>query len=314
MASLRTLLCGVCVVLYTVIVVLHCIGVYLLWKLRSVRLNQYVFLINLSTVEIFAAINHSTYVMLSDFVVTENGLIYKVFDACRLVQVSGIAITWSVMFLFLTFDRFLAVRLNLKYEIYITSRLTKRIVFLSYLVGFLSVLTAILMKIDGTIDPGPVFKKYVLRTGIFAVMGVALCTYIYIYIKYRQTRKRKCQVQRKQRNVFKLTNFIPFWILVTFFLFLGLPEFIMQVLFTKYNINVFTSAYYPMFYIIFSFGFAADFFIYVFLIPQIRRRMLKMFNIVHHHHRRERYNTENISLSMSHKHQNIRVRKNKEKC
>ncbi|XP_057306636.1 uncharacterized protein LOC130644878 [Hydractinia symbiolongicarpus] len=94
MASLRTLLCGVCVVLYTAIVVLHCIGVYLLWKLRSVRLNQYIFLINLSTVEIFAAINHSTYVMLSDFVVTENGLIYKVFDACRLAQVSGIAITW----------------------------------------------------------------------------------------------------------------------------------------------------------------------------------------------------------------------------
>lgn len=274
---LRTTICGIVIGFSLFCSILHLLGIHLLTRTRSLRVNQQTYLIHLSILEIIISLNQSIFLGISIFITSNTGLYFETYEIFVMIQTCGNIFTWVGLLFLLTLDRFLEVWLNIKYEVYITAVFTKKLVSICYLVGFLCLLASLLVKFLTQWDPNVFMQKYAFRIMLSLMIVMFVSMYAYMYRKLRQPIKRKQTKRRlKKRKTLRLTAFIPFWIIITFFLFVCLPASVLNALFYESAINKFTSPYYPLVFLLLAVGNATDFLIYVFLIPAIRKKFIKL--------------------------------------
>lgn len=285
--ALRTAICLLSIVIALAAAFFHIFGIYLLKKVNMQRGSKQSFLIHLNVLEICLSVSQSVIVALSIFISEESGTTFKVYDVFLVIHTSGFVIICSLFIILLTFDRFLEVWLNIKYEVYITSAITKTLVFGSYFVGFVTLMVVLLLKFTTNIDPMIIFHSFVFRILMSFIVVHYVVTYVYIFYKLRNHRKvapcesrtkteRTKAIQAKKNKQLRMTMFAPFWIILTFFIFVFIPEIILKILFYVYKFNKFTSPIYPLTFILFSFGSITDVCIYTYMLHPVRRKFIAM--------------------------------------
>ena len=122
-------------------ILLHVLGLYLLHKPNSLEVNQKLYLIQMSILEILLIVCQNITIYLKIFVKN------TVFHEYASLVSYAVGLSWNNVLIMLTFDRFLQVYLNIKYVLYITERKTKIIIFFCYLVGICFGLLLIVLNV-----------------------------------------------------------------------------------------------------------------------------------------------------------------------
>lgn len=142
----------------------------------------------------------------------------------------------------ITIDRFLQIRLNIKYEVYQNSKSTKKVLLTVFIILNLSYITYLLIAIvyqryDLTLKILKNFHKYVSPVYYTSFTITASVVYFYIFGKIYKNQKAH---ERSKKTIKKGTEcinrkspnskyFIPFWIITTFILFRVVPDVILTL-------------------------------------------------------------------------------------
>ena len=100
---------------------------------------------------------------------------------------------------------------------------------------------------------------------------ISIAAYSYIYKVLRRSRK----LTRTMRT--RTGTFVPFWIVVTYIIFICGPQAIVVVLFYHMKIPKVGHPMYPIGAVLFVVGFLSDVIIYIFLNERLRRNLVKLF-------------------------------------
>ena len=159
-----------------------------------------------------------------------------------LVQCS-LAVSWCMCMIFLTLDRFLEVRLNISYHVYVTqSRVVASNCFV-WILALVNISWMVGLQAKTGIDIIGIVLSLIFP--IFEGMFLVVCSTVYVYIfsrvKQKQREARKLTVQRKQLSTYeqkihdrkkretRARNFVPLYIILTFLVFSSLPELIVVI-------------------------------------------------------------------------------------
>ena len=198
------------------------------------------------------------------------------YDYAEYVHVA-INCTWYNVLIALTVDRFLEVWLNIKYELYITTKTTKIVLFISYLVGTCIFLVLVVLKLKlNEINHYKTSVKLCLYPVYGALtIGAFSCTYLYIYYRLRAARNhpgvRSAGVREKRRN-----HFIPLWIIISFIVFMAIPYSAYVIIFSIMEIDTRKSNALPVIKIFLLLNFTADALIYTCFHRSLRNKFLQL--------------------------------------
>ena len=271
--------------LYIMTALIHILGIYVLTKRsRLISRNQKLYLISLSISEITLSINHiiintahlisSTHTPKSIWVVIIEIMHY---DGAWIIN-----LTTMIM---LTLDRFAKVLLNVRYPRYITR---KRTLFIVFLIWFVSALITAIFTALYFIYSIPYFYisyRYIYPVLDTAVVLNAIVTYSYIYVKIRRSSNyiripskkmhralpHQFTIHRKRRQRF----FVPVIILLTFILFVYIPDVIhFTNIHTVNNQKLFTRVS----TVLYSINLVSDAAVYIFFQRGTRKLLFKKCN------------------------------------
>ena len=176
----------------------------------------------------------------------------------------------------ITIDRFLEIRLNIKYSLYWKPKSTKNILFIVFTtlnVAYISYLIIVLIfKCYET--PRKVLRAYYnYVTPLLDSTFVTTASIVYCYIFARIYKNRKIS-QRLRKNINgpkqkskSAKTRVPFWIVVTFILFLIVPD-ILYFIYMTYHLR---SEFYVFILILYRLGYLADPIIYIYNLKVIKR-------------------------------------------
>ena len=253
-------------------IIFHVIGIYLLKQPNQLEDNQKLYLIHMSIIEIMFSIIQFILLNLKVFL---TDVIY--FQYTSFIS-HAVGFSWSNVLIMLTFDRFLHVYLNIKYQLYVTKKITKLIILFSYLLGICFVV-AILLCVNITFHD----KRHILRVYLYPIYAVFLIavfafTYIYIYWRIRvgrATDRVQSRNHRQQSQQHK-SSFVPFWILVTFILFIVVPSASYVLVEHIFQVRHFESYMYQIVSTFWIVGFTSDALIYILFHQSIKKRFLRL--------------------------------------
>ena len=187
----------------------------------------------------------------------------------------------------ITIDRFLQIRLNIKYQLYCNTKSTKKVLITIFIILHLLYLTYLLVALayqqyELSLKVLINFHKYVTPIYYFSFTITACAVYFYIFSKIYKNQKAHERCQKSLRNRTESTNrklsnikyLIPFWIIVTFILFQVLPDIMLTIYLLKLlpNRKTFTT----IIIVLFRFGYLADPIIYIYNLRIVKRRMRKI--------------------------------------
>ena len=214
------------------------------------------------------------------------------FKFLRKVFVSFHVVTPTLMYIFIMFlvtiERYLLIKLNIKYSIYITPRkikITLIVVFFVFTVAFLTIILTVNIQREDDVERFCFIYVYPVLE-LWFVPAVFL-TYYAIFKKYKRNKKQlirlRYQVRKStnQSNVstFKNTRFdfyIPTLIIVTFILFTTVPNTFRTAVFlwkgapSSFSFNTF----------LIPIGYFCDPLIYIFGIRNIKRRVQQKMSAI----------------------------------
>jgi len=270
--------------LYLIPVILHVIGLYLLYATRRTYFNhtQRLYLIALSTTELFMGtmkiVQRVCYIAGAERV----GFYFW------MVQTSGGFLFYTLTMILMTFDRFLEVFLNLRYSLICTKRRT----------GFTLLVTLLLSIIFAASTCGSysdyntthsVMVLYFWPTTEITFIIVAVFTYSYLFAKIRTNRYQLKQLvkqlprmrsetdkavnRRRNLQYIKKRFYLPSLLIATFVLFWFFPDLV-EFFFLLRGIDV-TSLESLVINLGYVLAMATDALIYVFLSAPVRRHLLK---------------------------------------
>lgn len=263
--------------IYLFAIALHVLGIYLLCSTNRVKENQRIFLINLSVFEIAmmcAQVIHSV-----SHIVHETELtIYSSITMCAL------ALSWATGLMLMTIDRFLEVKLNIKYHLYVTPQRIRMALISTWLYAVLNNTWMFYVQHYKNFY----LLKFIYTTlfPVFEAGFIITCTivYTYIFIKLNQNQKGRNRVNRDKistvvkqcsghNNNKKMSNFVPFYIIVTFLFFSGVPELITTIVVFVLEIeDIYIELATLLLYVI---GYITDAVIYIFLLRQLRQLLYR---------------------------------------
>uniref|UniRef100_A0A7M6DJS1 G-protein coupled receptors family 1 profile domain-containing protein n=1 Tax=Clytia hemisphaerica TaxID=252671 RepID=A0A7M6DJS1_9CNID len=254
--------------------VLHSVGFVLLWRAKKVT-NQYnksqtLYLLHLSFTETLYSISGSLRILAN--VINRPDAELWVF-----IGSSGVFIQLTMILIALTFDRYLAVRYNLRYLLIWTTKKTTIVIASIYFINILFTILSInfLHSIQQAYD---VFSQFAWLPldGVFVT--VALLAYGYILHKIAQ---RKLSLNETESSRTSSSNHKrrrkPFLmvlaLILSFTIFVVVPD-IVALVFNRQNKEMSQSV---ELYLSFSFraGIIVDFFIYVFGCREVRLMLKK---------------------------------------
>ena len=269
----------------TIITFMHITGIVILAKSRDRNIfgTQKYLIIALSSTEL-------AFVVLS---VIRESIYYEKgsrTDSGGLWIGAYILIVVMIMYYFIMFaitlDRFLEIRLNLKYHLYSDTRRTKKVLISVYFI--INVIFATCLYIFSTQgQPTSEITKYfiiyfapVIDT-IFLIF--ATIVYSYIFSKLYKNKKKE-EALRKQitvnkhcgPNVFKVGRFcVPFCIILTFVLFVIFPN-ILEVIRKIYSLHPKHQKHFQMLsYVLYRIGFITDPIIYIYHLHVVQHKLRK---------------------------------------
>lgn len=257
---------------------LHGIGIFLLTSLKT-RRNQDVIILNLSIAElIMSCCEMAQNILHHVYPVSSLAVSYLTVAQCTLF-----VFTSFLIMIVLTLDRFLETFLNLKYVCYINKTTTRRCLFVCWLSGWTcgSVLLPLRYYHDKNI--ATVIFKYIfpITEGIFLITAAAC--YSYIYAKFRKLNYQPFQGKpefygHQARTKYRKKKFFPpFLIMISFVLFVVLPDIANLLLFYVFKNGItLHSNILSTFYVL---GFICDAVIYVFLQKHVRKQFYRIFRM-----------------------------------
>lgn len=256
-------------VLLIIAVFLHVLGIYLLIAIRNRRSIQDVIIMSFSITEIFMAC----------FDVTENIMsrwCHKLDKNMNLVTITSCSLFVIPNFLILivlTLNRFFEVYLNIKYEIYFDKRKIRYMLMGCWGSGIAVGCVLIPLRIlDHQI--GYIIFKYMFPIIQGVVLLIAIPVYIYIYNRIKENHRSIPQPriagQSPPPAIKRKKFFLPFLIILSFFLFVVIPDITNLLLFYVYETGVHWHA--QVLYIFYTCGYTCDALLYIFLQKHLRER------------------------------------------
>ena len=255
-------------------IILHVIGINLLWKPNTFQRNQKIYLTHLSIIEILFMVSQTVALYMKLFRANPTAYEYvSLFILCVL------AVPFCNLRIALTIDRYLEVRLNIKYELH-TNRLVWRVIGVSWCIGVALFIVMLLLRYKLNINSSKIVLLYIISTyhGIVVMNCIVVYTYIFLVIRKNRMKDRKnssvSQNMRLQRQ--KKRMFIPFWIVASYFVFMILPDIMFKILFIGMRMDRGKSIFFPIMMFLFDCSGLADSLIYIFLNASIRKIFLQM--------------------------------------
>ena len=190
METLTAVITNLPLPLYATSVLLHSIGIYLLFCKRH-RRNQDIILIHLSISEIGINIFDIT-----QNIMTRSQNNKRVVSYLIVINCSFFVIPFLLIVILLTVDRFLEVFLNIKYQIYFNKSKTVILLLSGWGIGLFTGVPLIWMKwrYDTKVRHIIYRVMFPLYESIFLI--IATCTYTYIYKKYRESLRHRPSLGR----------------------------------------------------------------------------------------------------------------------
>lgn len=254
---------------------LHILGFYSLYLTKGTNINksQRVFLMNLSLSEIILCI---TAAAKRAFILSHHP---TVAHQMRITQMTGASMAYYLLMIFLTVDRFSEVHLNIRYPLYWSPQRAR------YCMAAVWTISVAFTTVFIIYQPSPTWLSYYLHIYFYPVAEylfciVALFTYGYIYKVMRCKRKINRVTsssihshKRRKRLVGRIGFFMPSLLILTFVLFVVIPE---QTHFYYYlNDKPMTHTQDDIFAVAFSLAFLTDAIIYIFLSTHVRKALKK---------------------------------------
>jgi len=274
-------------VLCSVNISVHTIGSYILISLYRNGHNsiQRLFITNLSITEAILNLLGVLSIM-TNFISHGSIATSKPSDAADYVNMAnytGIGMQYLLMMIYITIDRLLEVYLNIKYPLYCKEKHAKRLIVLTWFTSAgLTLGVSLAHKMSNFAYKEPFFAYVLLPLSVIFVSS-AICTYISIFRKYRQTRVHPVHSVRigNTRNgvntftVFRRSKFyVPVLLISTFIFFVEIPSLVYIVLSFIYSEHSYIlESSYEMFMAIST---LSDFFIYIFFQSDVRKRFWKI--------------------------------------
>lgn len=278
-------------------IILHLIGIHLLHKTKSLSTNQTIHLMNISIVEIILSAIQGLFIFFRGQMKSQ-----IIFNIMALAVAPG----WIISLMALTVDRFLEVKLNILYPVYVTQGVSKIPVFIEVLVGISVVLAIIFAKEHVKVELVHTLHKGLFPTMAGTMMTIFLFVYVYIYVKLRNSNRigpnhksevSQCNLEQTfdhqtpsttntpvcQKSTettkppSKMHFFIPFWIVVTYVLFFIFPECSVLIMLYGYHFDLMKSSWFIIPYLFFGIGWITDALIYILLKSTIRKHFLRLF-------------------------------------
>lgn len=261
---------------YVISITLHGIGIFLLRSLRT-RKNQDSIILNLSVAETIMSCCELTQNVLQRFYpVSSDPVSYLTIAQCTLFVLPSFLIMTV-----LTLDRFFETYLNLKYVCYFNKNTTRYFLSACWLSGFVCASVLLTLRYRN-VNTATVIFKYIfpVTEGIFLM--TAIVSYSYIYTKFRKVHHQPCHSRlefygHQARTKYRMRRnfFPPFLIVLSFVLFVILPDITNLMLFYVFNVG--TTLHSNILLTFYVLGFICDAVIYIFLQNHIRRQFYKMF-------------------------------------
>ena len=265
------------ILICSIVLIINAIAVWILLKLRHryIRQNQKILGIALCSTELCICV----VVILRCLT-----LIFE-FKFLRKVFVSFHVVTPVLMYIFImlliTIERYLLIKLNIKYSIYITPRkikITLIVAFFVLAVAFLTIILTANIQREDDVERFCFIYVYPILELLF--VAAVFRTYYAIFKKYKRNKEQFIRLRyqvRKSTNksnvsTFKNTRFdfhIPTLIIVTFIIFTIVPNIFRTIVFlwkgapSAFSFNTF----------FFPFGYYCDPLIYILSIRNIKRRV-----------------------------------------
>ena len=220
---------------------LNGIGLYLVYHSgHRLQTNQRLYLMSFIMGEILMSVSQICYIVghiLQDRTIQ----VYAALIQCSL------AISWCICMIFLTVDRFLEVRLNISYHVYVTQG---RVIAANVFVWLLALSNITWMvSIEASTDIEVIGIVLSLIFPAFEGLFLVICSTVYVYIfrrvkkKQKEAQKLKVTVNQQQQQMStyekkvierkkretRARNFVPLYIILTFLVFSSLPELITVV-------------------------------------------------------------------------------------
>ena len=263
--------------LYLMAIALHVFGCFIIITKVKNRRNQDRIILNLSVAEICMACSDVTQNILMTMLPVHS----KVIRYLTIIQCSMFVFPCFLIMITLTLDRFFEVFLNIRYSCFVTTLKMKQTLLICWCSGFM--LAAVLVPLSiGTVHYqliACVIYKYIfpITEGMFLV--IAICSYAYIYNKFRQLNKlpgiktlelkgEYRKIERRKRRVFA-----PFLIVLTFIGFVIIPDLANLMLFYVFKNG--TNFHSNLLLICYALGFISDAVIYLFVQRHIKRHALR---------------------------------------
>lgn len=263
------------VLLSGIALILNAIGVWTLIKLQHkyISQNQKVLAVTLCSIELCTCV----------IVIARCFTLMVEVEVLRTVFISFHIVTLGLMYTFVMFlitvERYLLIKLNIKYAIYITTKkmkITLCVAFVVFTVAFLILLT---FNIHLEHDIERLFVVYIYPIFEFLFIAAVFLTYYAIFKKYKSNDQR---LERLRFHVCNNTNsfnrcalkskgfdfYIPSLIIVTFIIFTVMPNMFRRLVLLwedapwTFSLNS----------LAFPFGWIFDPLIYIFSIRNIKRR------------------------------------------
>ena len=201
-----------------------------------------------------------------------------------------ILIVIMIMYYFIMFaitlDRFLEIRLNLKYHLYSNGRRTKKVLISAYIITNVIFATCLYIFSKQRRPTSKITKYFITYFApvidtIFLIFATTV--YSYIFSKLYKNKKKQ-EALRKQisvnkqcvPNVFKARrSCVPFCIVLTFVLFVIFPN-ILEVVRKTYSLHPKHEKHFHMLsYVLYRIGFITDPIIYIYNLNVVQYKLLK---------------------------------------
>ena len=267
---------------------LHITGLVLLSKeeKRNINGNQKYLIIALSITELAFVVSSAIHESIFYTVETRTDIIGL---CASFYCIIVIAIAYYFIMFAITLDRFLEIRLNIKYHLYWNKNRTKNTLILVCCI--LNVAWVVLLCIIFSYQqPALVLnihqKSYQIfftyLTPVIDTMFVTFATIVYSYIFFKLYKNRKAeqtiitQVRRNEKNTnisLKVNRYrVPFWIILTFIVFFIFPNILQQISFFYPDFHEYFDS---VFYTLYRTGHIADAVIYIFTLNIVKAKLRK---------------------------------------
>lgn len=266
----------------SLVAALHLLSLILLFSIKKGNMNcsQKYLLISLCLTEFCFGISVILRSILH-FLGMINGIIIL-----HIFELTPLFLVYLMIMIFITVDRLLVFRLNIKYSLYWSSKKTLIVLIIVFIVSISISIGVITLKQFLAFEYRKFFKNYILVPLAVLFMILASYTYYLIFKKLKENRiknekrKQSLRMQTSQPNAVPCRRtywiFVPSLIIATFILFTIIPYILLTVYFSI--LDKYENLYYII-QLIFPLGWVADAAIYIFSLKQIRKNFRRFYRL-----------------------------------